>query len=161
MAGLRPWFDQHKLPAGAYIVLERREDPSEIVVDFRPKRMRREWMRMAQVVDENRLDFQMRKQAVSCEYDEQVIIGVEDNDAVQQTAPGQRIYRDMPAPPARVPDLSGPGRVEPAGQCARQDGLQRRQRRSPVPPGPIFAAMIADKRIQAAGDGFYRLAAEA
>src|SRR5450759_2205519 len=46
VAGLRPWFDEHKLPAGAFIVLERKEDPTEVVVDFRPKRMRREWARI-------------------------------------------------------------------------------------------------------------------
>jgi hypothetical protein len=35
IAGLRPWFEQHKLPAGAYIVFQRREGTDEIVVDFR------------------------------------------------------------------------------------------------------------------------------
>jgi len=78
VAGLRSWFEEHKLPAGAYIVLERRTESGEIVVDFRPKRMRREWARMAQVTEEGRLDFQMRKQAITCEFDEHVIIGVED-----------------------------------------------------------------------------------
>ena len=36
IAGLRGWFEQHKLPAGAYITLERRDDSGEIVVDFGP-----------------------------------------------------------------------------------------------------------------------------
>ena len=76
IAGLRPWYEQHKLPAGAYIVLERRDNSGEIVVDFKPKRMRREWMRKAQVVD-GLIDIQLRKGEVSCEYDELTIIGDE------------------------------------------------------------------------------------
>jgi hypothetical protein len=159
VAGLHPWLDQHKLPAGAFIVLERRDDPLELVVDFRPKRMRREWMRMAETIEGERLDFQMRKQAVSCEYDEQVIIGVEQVEAVAklQKLP---VYAN-----ASMPDLMFQVFTDLAG-LSQQGSVHAKTLYSAVnvvrrsPPGPIFAALAVDRRIQSIGDGFYRLASE-
>jgi hypothetical protein len=157
VAGLRPWFDEHKLPAGAYIVLERRDESGEIVVDFRPKRMRREWTRMAQVLDGQRLDFQMRKQAISCEYDEHVIIGVEQSEEIfaLRTKPD---YADVPLPAlvyqvfVDLAGLSQQGTVHAKTLYSAINVVRR------LPPGPIFAIMASDERIQSVGDGFYRLA---
>ncbi len=159
VAGLRGWFDQHKLPAGAFIVLERREDPMELVVDFRPKRMRREWMRMAEAIEGDRLDFQMRKQAVSGEYDEQVIIGVEQVEAVS------RLQKSPAYANAAMPDLMFQIFTDLAG-LSQQGSVHAKTLYSAInvvrrsPPGPIFAALAVDRRVQSIGDGFYRLASE-
>jgi hypothetical protein len=158
VAGLRPWFAEHKLPAGAFIVLERKEDPTEVVVDFRPKRMRREWARMARVVD-GRLDFELRKQAVSCEYDEQMILGVEETDAVLKLR-DSALYANAP-----LPDLVYQVFTELAG-LSQQGSVQAKTLYSAInvvrrlPPGPIFAALASDTRLQSVGEGFYRLASD-
>jgi hypothetical protein len=158
VAGLRPWFDEHKLPAGAFIVLERKEDPTEVVVDFRPKRMRREWARMARVV-EGRLDFELRKQAVSCEYDEQVILGVEETDAVLKLRDSE-LYASAP-----LPDLVYQAFTDLAG-LSQQGSVHAKTLYSAInvvrrlPPGPIFAALASDSRLQSVGEGSYRLASE-
>jgi hypothetical protein len=158
VAGLRPWFDEHKLPAGAFIVLERKDDPTEVVVDFRPKRMRREWARMARVVD-GRLDFELRKQAVSCEYDEQVILGVEETDAVLKLR-DSALYANAPLPDlvyqvfADLAGLSQQGSVHAKTLYSAINVVRR------LPPGPIFAELASDSRLHSIGDGFYRLAGD-
>ncbi len=158
VAGLRPWFEEHKLPAGAFIVLERKEDPTEVVVDFRPKRMRREWARMARVID-GRLDFELRKQAVSCEYDEQVILGVEETEAVLRVR-DSALYADVPLPElvyqafTDLAGLSQQGSVHAKTLYSAINVVRR------LPPGPIFAALATDPRLQSVGDGFYRLASD-
>jgi hypothetical protein len=156
IAGLRPWYEQHKLPAGAYIVLERRDNSGEIVVDFKPKRMRREWMRKAQVVD-GLIDIQLRKGEVSCEYDELTIIGDERPEELVKlrTSPAfasrpladivYEIFVDLAG-------LSQSGTVH-AKTIYSAVNLVRR-----CPPGPIFAIVTTDERIQSIGDGLYRLA---
>jgi hypothetical protein len=156
IAGLRSWFEGHKLPAGAYITLERQGDSQEIVVDFRPKRMRREWTRWAQVVDGNHLDVQVRKQEVACEYDELTIIGDDQ--------PGElRKLRSMPAyaeaPLADVvyqivSDLAGlsqTGSVHAKTIYSTVNVVRR------CPPGPIFEVLATDVRLQSAGDNLYRV----
>jgi hypothetical protein len=159
VAGLRAWYEQHKLPAGAYLVLERRDDPTEVVVDFRPKRMKREWMRMAEMGEGNRLDFQMRKQAVSCEYDEHVIIGVEQEEAIS------RLQQSPAYAEAPISELAFGVFMDLAG-LSQQGTVHAKTLYSAVnvvrrcPPGPIFAVLATDHRIQSVGDGGYRLAAE-
>jgi hypothetical protein len=156
VAGLRPWFEQHKLPAGAYIVLERRDNSGEIVVDFKPKRMRREWMRKAQVVD-GRLDIQLRKGEVACEYDEQMIIGDERPEELAKLRASVEFAR-LPLNDvvyevfSDLAGLSQTGSVH-AKTVYSAVNLVRR-----CPPAPIFATIAVDSRIQSIGDGLYRLA---
>ena len=123
VAGLRPWYEQHKLPAGAYIVLERRDNSGEIVVDFKPKRMRREWMRKAQVVD-GQIDIQLRKGEVSCEYDELTIIGDERPEELAQAA-HQPDFRQPPSCRHRLRGLRRSGGAEPKRHRSCEDDLQR------------------------------------
>lgn len=156
VAGLRSWFEQHKLVAGAYIVLERREESEEIVVDFRPKRMRREWTRWAHAVDA-RLDIQLRKQEVACEYDEFVIIG-EDQPAEIAKLRAEPAYAVSPLAElvhevfVDVAGLSQQGSVHAKTIYSALNVIRR------CPPGPIFEILATDPHYQATGDDFYHLA---
>ena len=157
VAGLRPWFEKHKLPAGAYITLERRDDSGEIVVDFRPKRMRREWTRFAQLADGGRLDIQLRKQEVACEYDEQIIIGDDRNEDILKlrSAPAYahasleglvfEVFTDLAG-------LSQTGSVHAKTVYSAVNVLRR------CPPEPVFAALADHPKLEAAGGGIFRLA---
>lgn len=72
--GLGDWYHNNKLPVGAYIDLKRTDDPLRVVIDYRPARAKRDWVRMVKVTGNN-LTFQMGTSAVNCEYDELMIIG--------------------------------------------------------------------------------------
>lgn len=160
VAGLRPWMEKHKLPAGALLTLERRGDDDAIVVDFRPKRMRREWMRWAQVTEEGELDIQLRKQEISCEYDEQMIIGDDRGDDIVtlRTNPAYvgapleelvlEVFEDLAG-------LSGTGSVQPKTVYSALNVLRR------CPPEPVFAALLEEERLERGPDGAFRLATEA
>ncbi len=77
--GLARWYAQNQLPAGAYISLHRTDDPLTVLVDYRPVRLKREWVRVA-VPQDGRLGFQLLKQPITCEYDPLMII--DENDPV-------------------------------------------------------------------------------
>ena len=153
IAGLQAWMDKHKLPAGALITLERRPD-GDIVVDFRPKRMRREWMRWGQLDEDGELDIQLRKQEISCEYDEQIVIGAEKSEE----------FARMRANAARKPlgelvfqvfsDLAGLSGSVSAKTVYSAVNLVRR-----VTPQPVFAALAADDRLERLPDSNFRLIA--
>lgn len=158
VAGLRPWFEKHKLPAGAFITLEQRDDSGEVVVDFRPKRMRREWTRWAQVLEGNKLDIQLRKQEIACEYDEQLIIGDDRSDDVLKLS-ASSIYAQMPLNElvseifTDLAGLSQTGRVHAKTIYGAINVVRR------CPPEPIFAALATDPRLEQAGDDSFRLVA--
>lgn len=158
IAGLRQWYEQHKLPAGAKITLERRDDSSHVVVDFRPKRMRREWARWAQVVDSVHLDLQLRKQEIACEYDEEMIIGADRPEELLSLR-ARPEYANKPLPElvfdifTDLAGLSQQGMVHAKTIYSAVNVILR------CPPGPIFAILATDPRLQAAGDNRFRLKA--
>ena len=83
VTGLAKWMDDHTLPVGAYITLERTPTPNEIIVDFRTRRPKREWARIATPeLDDLRLTFEMNKIQVACEYDEAMIVADADPEAI-------------------------------------------------------------------------------
>jgi hypothetical protein len=47
VVGLAKWMEDHQVPVGALITLERSQS-NEVVVDFRTRRPKREWARIAQ-----------------------------------------------------------------------------------------------------------------
>jgi hypothetical protein len=158
IAGLRGWIEKHKLPAGALITLERRADDDAIVIDFRPKRMRREWMRWAQVTDEGLLDIQVRKQEIACEYDEQIVIG-DDRGEDLIALRANPIYAKAPLEELVFEvfqDLAGlSGSVHPKTVYSAVNVVRR------CPPEPVFAALLEEDRLERGPDGAFRLAIEA
>jgi hypothetical protein len=157
VAGLRPWFEQHKLPAGAYIILERRDKSGEIVVDFKPKRMRREWMRKAQVVD-GKLAIQLRKGEVACEFDEAIIIGDERPEETARLR-ASAAFADRPLEQIVYEIFTGLAGLVQSGSVHAKTVYSAVNLVRRCPPGPIFAILTSDARIQEIGGGLYRLAA--
>ncbi|HEY66545.1 MAG TPA: hypothetical protein G4O02_18505 [Caldilineae bacterium] len=159
ICGLRDWYEQHKLPPGAYIILERTADPNEIMVDFRPRRMRREWTRVASVED-GRLVFRMEKQPVACEYDEHVLIGEGDEAAlealrVQLAEQNVDIAELLAMVFPELAKLSPQGTVHAKTLYSAINIVRR------CPPGPIFAALMSDRSYREMGNGYYALNVEA
>lgn len=153
VAGLQAWMEKHKLPAGALITLEKRPD-GDIVVDFKPKRMRREWMRWGQLTGDGELDIQLRKQEISCEYDEQIIIGAEKSAefAAMRARSAGKPLDDLVF--QVFSDLAGLSTTVNAKTVYSAVNLMRR-----VTPHPVFAALAADDRLERLPDGNFRLVA--
>lgn len=153
IVGLQAWMDKHKLPAGTLITLERRPD-GDIVVDFKPKRMRREWMRWGQLDEDGELDIQLRKQEISCEYDEQIIIGAEKS-AEFAAMRGRTAQQPLDALVFQVfTELAGLSGSVNAKTVYSAVNLVRR-----VTPHPVFAALAADGRLERLPDSNFRLIA--
>jgi hypothetical protein len=117
--------------------------------------MRREWTRSAHVLD-GRLDIQLRKQEVACEYDEQVIIG-DDQPAEMARLRALPAYRDR-----LLADLVFEVFTDLAG-LSQQGSVNARTVYSSLnvvrrcPPGPIFQCLATDARYQLIGEHEYHL----
>jgi hypothetical protein len=153
IAGLQAWLDKHKLPAGALVTLEKRPD-GDVVVDFRPKRMRREWMRWGQLDEDGELDIQLRKQEISCEYDEQIVIGAEKSAefASMRSRTSQQPLEDLVF--QAFTELAGLSGSVNAKTVYSAVNLVRR-----VTPHPVFAALASDDRLERLPDSNFRLVA--
>jgi hypothetical protein len=155
VCGLASWLEQHKLPAGAYITLERTADLNEITVDFRPRRMRRDWVRAANAED-GRLVFHMQKWPISCEYDEHLIVGEEDPEALgalrMQLAERDATISELLA--MVFPELA---KLNPQGTVHAKTLYSAVNLIRRCAPGPIFAALMSDRLYREVGGGYYAL----
>jgi hypothetical protein len=156
ICGLSQWYEEHGMPVGGYVVLERTNDPMEVVIDLKPHRLKREWVRLARV-EGNQLRFTLQKQAVSVDFDETMVVAESDPNAIDELR--RRLYKQAPSIEALVNEiapqlmgLSTQGTVHIKTIYSAVNMLRR------VAPGPLFAAMVVNPRFQAVGGGEFAMA---
>lgn len=158
VSGLKKWMDEHGLPVGAQITLERTNKPNEIVIDFRPRRMKREWSRFAQADGAKRsVKFEMNKVQISCEYDEYLIVSAEDEKALDQ-AREEMAWRGLAVDELVamvVPELT---KLSPQGTAHAKTVYSAVNMFLRCPPGPVFYALISNRSFRDTGGGLFALA---
>lgn len=156
VSGLGKWMDDHTIPVGAFITLERTAVPNEIVVDFRPRRPKREWARVA-TPDGLRLTLEMNKVPIACEYDEALIVADADPEAIEQLSTrmveagidlAQLVDEIVP----ELTKLNPQGTVHAKSVYSAVNIVRR------CPPGPIFYHLISNRRFRDVGGGLFALA---
>lgn len=151
--GLDEWYKAHEIPVGGYVKLERTGDPLVVGVDYLPRRMRREWVRVANVED-GRLVFEMRKVPIACEYDELMVVGEADEARVDelwvQTEEQDRsLFSVMCEVFPELAKLNPQGTVHAKTLYSAMNIIRR------CPPGPIFAELVHQSCFQAVGGGYW------
>ncbi|MEZ4868949.1 MAG: hypothetical protein R3C14_46945 [Caldilineaceae bacterium] len=156
--GLAKWIEDHALPVGAYISLERTNNSSEIIVDYRTRRAKREWARIATAdLDHQALRFEMNKIQVACEYDEYMIVAEEAREPIDQL---RQQLQDNGIPLTQIVEqivlelikLNPQGTVHAKSVYSAVNMLRR------CPPGPIFYTLISNRKFRDVGGGFFALA---
>jgi hypothetical protein len=153
--GLEEWYQRYKLPVGAAIRLERTRDPRVITVNFQPVRLRPLWLRVA-TVQGGRLEFQMRKAPISCEYDDLLAIGEDGPAAIDKLwaaseARGDTLYQIMVQIMPKLAELSPQGTVHAKTIYSAVNVLRR------VAPGPVFALLSTQPCFASMGGGYWSL----
>jgi hypothetical protein len=151
--GLKEWFNRNSLPVGAFIKLERTRDPRVIIVDFEARRLKRLWVKIATVKD-GELVFQMRKQPILCEYDENLTIGEDRSEALDEQwalahARRESLLQIMVRIMPELIKLSPQGTVHAKTIYSAVNVLKR------VPPGPVFALLSTQSCFVAMGGGYW------
>ncbi|HDQ71819.1 MAG TPA: hypothetical protein ENN19_06950 [Chloroflexi bacterium] len=157
--GLEEWYETHDIPIGAYLEFEQGDEPGKIVIRQSNPRSRREWIRVALPID-GRLTFEMRKQLITCEYNEQMIIGrnnSKDLDAVWERAHTQDISLEQLISEIfpQLAKLSPQGTVHAATLYSAINLAVR------TPPGPMLAALVDSGTYSPVGDNYWVLRARA
>jgi hypothetical protein len=151
--GLKEWYDRHSLPVGTFVKLERTRDPRVITVDFEARRLKRLWVMVAMVKD-GALTFQLRKQPILCEYDENLCIGEERPELLDELwakthAKGDSLLQIMVRIMPELIKLSPQGTVHAKAIYSAVNVLER------TPPGPVFALLSTEPCFVAMGGGYW------
>lgn len=158
LCGFSDFYRRHRLPIGAYITVKATAKPSHFEIDYKGHRPRTEYIRLA-IPNAGRLRFENFKRSIGAVYDEQMILGAEDIDGVDdvwaQTRQRRRTLSDIVGD--LLPELArlNPQRTVHAKTLYSAVNIVRR-----CPPGPIFATLMARPEFQAVGGSYWRIAEE-
>jgi hypothetical protein len=157
VTGLSKWMDDHQLPVGAFITLERTPATNEVIVDFRTRRPKREWARIAEAdLDANQLRFEMNKINVACEYDEHMIIAEQEGDGLDQLR--ERVDQRGTTIPELVAQITPElVKLNPQGTVHAKSVYSAVNVVRRTPPGPVFHALISNRRFRDVGNGLFAL----
>lgn len=155
IAGLGDWYKEHKLPVGTRIFLSLTNTPNEFLIDFKPHRARRHWLRLA-TVQGNKLIFQMQQKTMNVEVDDALVLAIGDPAAVEDLREHLEIenydVRDIVA--MLMPELV---RMSPQGTTHVKTLYSATNLVRRLPPGPIFAALTQLPGAIDTGSGFWSL----
>ena len=154
--GLAALYQKHHLPVGAYVYLNRTRDPSRIEIEFDNYRPRTEWIPLVESIDKDQLRFETAKRAIGADYDDQIIVGINNlpevdklgSDVQNKQMPLAKLLRDL------ITELSrqNPQRTVHAKVLYSTLNILRR-----CPPGPIFATLTAHPDFENAGGDYWKL----
>ncbi len=155
VAGLSNWYKEHKLAVGARITVERGEQPGEVIVDFKPHRPRREWVRTA-YISEGRLTFEMLRHQYSYVFDDHLALLVADEDSVAEYARqirerGVTLEQLVQEVTPELVKLSPQGVVHVKTLYSAINVVRR------CPPGPIFACLAQLPGAVDTGSGYWSI----
>ncbi len=154
--GLGEWYAANEVPAGAYLKLQRTDDPAIVSLDLIPRRMQREWTRMVTSDADGGLAFSMQKRPIACEYDELCLIDEpnrEVGDALRAREqalerPLRELVRDVYLELAKLnPSVTVHGKT----LYTAVNVLRR------CPPGLVFATLFGVRGFITTGDGYWVL----
>ena len=154
--GLDEWYESNQLPAGAFIELSRSSEPGIVEIDYRRRRRTSEWIRVA-VIRDGRLTFEMRKQLVGCDYDELMVLTVDDPVEVDhaRTVAEEKAYPVTQVLYDIVPELA---KLNPQGTVHAKTLYSAINVVRRIPPGPIFAVLMQDMALLPVGDNYWLFA---
>lgn len=152
--GLAEWYRKYEVPVGGTITIMKGNAPGEVIVKIGRRKPIREWVR-AVAVNEGRVSFAMQKRPVSVEYDEQMIVAVDNQTAIDQVwtrlderkTPLSKVVADMFRELAKLTTQSA---VHARSLYSAVNVIRR------VPPGPIFAELVSHPYFVHVGDAYWR-----
>ena len=153
--GLVDWFAEHDVPVGGYLTIQRTDTPGKVQINYARRKPRVEWVRTA-FVENNHLRFESRKHTIGCDYDDLMIIDVDEPDEIDAlwVRAGERgtslesIMEDLFR---QLAPLSQQGHVHAKTLYSAVNLIKR------CPPGPIFAYLVGLPQFEQVGGPYWRL----
>lgn len=153
ITGLKEWYDENKIPVGGFLHLAQGKEPGTIVIGYDRRRPQREWIRLA-TVNDNRIQFELKRRSVGCGYDDLMVVGsdvVAAIDALWRRAEANE--RSIASLLIEIfPPLASLTPQETVHAKTLYSALNMLRR---MPPGPIFAELMSNPVFQNVGDHYW------
>lgn len=153
--GLDAWYRRYEVPAGGLVRVRRGAVPGEVVVEAVERRRRNEWIRTAVVRPDGSIGFTMLKQGLGTSYEERMVVGVADIEALdaawlqaqRRREPAERIVQNLFLEQAKLNPQTA------VHAEALYSGVNVVGRMS---PGAVFTCLLDASRYAYVGDLYWR-----
>lgn len=151
--GLLEYYTKHALPIGAIITIERGEEAGQFIISHNAYKPRTEYIRLF-TPSSTQIAFESKKRAIGAEYDDLLIIGVDDLSALDKLVDNQKdktiaaILRNLIAELGRL----SPQQTVHAVTLYSAINVIRR-----CPPGAVFALLQANPDFEYVGNHYWKL----
>ena len=158
VVGLAKWMEDHQIPVGAFITLERSQTTGDVIVDYRTRRPKREWARIAHAdLERLLLTFDMNKINVACEYDEHMIVAEHSGEELDELrtrmeSAGIDVNALISNLTPELIKLNPQGTVHAKTVYSAVNVVRR------MPPGPVFYALLVNRQLRDVGGGLFSMA---
>ncbi|NSW51590.1 MAG: hypothetical protein HPY85_03690 [Anaerolineae bacterium] len=78
VCGLKEWYAKMELIPGSVIHIRKGQNPGEVIIRTQRKNPSREWLRIAKITPDGKLNFAMDMQSVKSGYNERMVIAVDN-----------------------------------------------------------------------------------
>ncbi|MFQ5943015.1 MAG: hypothetical protein ACE5JF_05630 [Anaerolineales bacterium] len=154
--GLGDWYKSNGVPAGGLIKITPTRTEGEVVLRALEPRQRNDWIRTVAIDDGGNIGFTMLKHPVGTAYDERMIVGQIDEQALdeawergeQRKTPPEKLTGQVFRELAK---LNPQATVHAKALYSAVNVIRR------LPPGPIFAELTAQPYYEHVGDLYWKL----
>lgn len=148
--GMADFYRLGDLPAGAELTISRTDAPQEFVIDVKRRKPKREWVRVASNYA-NHLRLDTAQRAVSCEFDDQMSVFVDDVRAFESLRNSRDLAGAVRDSFLEIAKLSPQGNVHLRTLYAVVNTLVRAGARD------VFSALVASGSYVPVGDNYWHL----
>lgn len=154
--GLEEFYRGYDIPPGGLIRVRVGEKEGEVVVEAVERRQRSDWIRTVAIDEGGRIGFTMLKQPVGVTYDEHMVVGLVDAEALDKawSAGDQRRMTDEKLVSFVFRELARLNPQSAVHAKSLYSGVNVLRR---LPPGPIFAELVTHDFYEHVGDLYWRI----
>jgi hypothetical protein len=158
--GLEEWYREYQVPAGGLIRVKSGDTPGEVVVETLDRRMRNDWIRTVSIDESGQVGFTMLKQPVGTAYNDLMVIGLIDRQALDEAwmknqGKRQTLERTVAHVFRELAKLTPQSAVHAQTLYAAVNVINRQ------PPASIFAELTTRPYYVHVGDLYWRFEASA
>ena len=151
--GLAEWYERYDVPIGGYLKISRTDDPGQVTIGYAKRRPRSEWVRVASVIDK-RPAFEMKQRPIGSDYDDLMIVTVDDMVALDEFWQAGETGRDLDHLIHNIfgilAGLSAQNAVDVRTLYSAINVFRR------CPPGPIFERLLTLNGYKHVGGAYWR-----
>lgn len=158
--GLEDWYRSYDVPVGGLVRVQRGQQPGEVIVDTVDRRMRNDWIRTVTISEAGEIGLTMLKQPVGAAYDDLMVIGIIDRQALdeawmqgkQSRQPVEKIVAHVFRELAKLTPQTA---VHAQTLYAAANVIRR------MPPAVVFSELVRRPYYKHVGDLYWRFDADA